>query len=63
MNKPIYAYASYTHVFLATFFTVLTFINKDIRGIIWLAGAVFSSFLSHSDINLTFDLSRCVLGK
>ena len=51
MNEPIYAYASYTHIFLAVFFIVLTFINKDIRGIIWLAGAVLSSFISHVAIN------------
>jgi hypothetical protein len=39
----ITSYSAFTHIFLALIFITLSYINKDIRGIFWLTGAIISS--------------------
>ena len=47
MAKQFYEYSTFTHIFLGVFFISLSVINKDIRGIIWLSGALISTTISH----------------
>tara|TARA_Y100000741_G_scaffold308813_1_gene252020 strand:- start:550 stop:1143 length:594 start_codon:yes stop_codon:yes gene_type:complete len=42
----ISSYAAFTHIFLGAIFITLSYINKDIRGIFWLMGAIMSSIFT-----------------
>lgn len=45
MDKILNKFAI-VHYFLAAFFITISFINRDIRGVIWLTGAIVSTVIS-----------------
>lgn len=49
----------FVHYFLVAFFLTISFINRDIRGVIWLTGALISTLISAIFVSILGKESEC----
>jgi len=51
-KNPILDNFQFSHIFLALFFMAISIINKDLRGVIWVTGALFSTIITQTILKI-----------